>query len=339
MPFGSMAADAVVGVPGPRPPRALGGRAGQRGAMFLNARGGRLSRQSAWTVLVRAAERAGVTAEVSPHTLRHSFATHLLDGGADVRVVQELLGHASVTTTQVYTLVTVDSLREVYATAHPRALEAEPPVPGDAGSALPRTPGDVLGPTCLGFRQPGNVDKSTGAPASSGSDRPVWDEVPGHDRRERARREHLRLRKPRLQRLRDAAAGAAAGPAGGRGGAVRADPVRASRGGARRARTAASPYPRADPRQPRCRPALRRARRRRARGRPRPDRPSLARPARAAPDRHPRQRPDHLDVQPEGRGRQDHDHDQPGRVAGGVRPQGAARRLRPAGLAVGRASG
>jgi len=91
-------------------------------AVFLNARGGRLSRQSAWTVLVKAAERGGVTAEVSPHTLRHSFATHLLDGGADVRVVQELLGHASVTTTQVYTLVTVDSLREVYATAHPRAL-------------------------------------------------------------------------------------------------------------------------------------------------------------------------------------------------------------------------
>lgn len=95
--------------------------AGARGAMFLNARGGRLSRQSAWTVLTRAAERAGITREVSPHTLRHSFATHLLDGGADVRVVQELLGHASVTTTQVYTLVTVDNLREVFATAHPRA--------------------------------------------------------------------------------------------------------------------------------------------------------------------------------------------------------------------------
>ena len=90
-------------------------------ALFLNARGGRLSRQSAWTVLTRAAERAGVTRDVSPHTLRHSFATHLLDGGADVRVVQELLGHASVTTTQVYTLVTVDNLREVFATAHPRA--------------------------------------------------------------------------------------------------------------------------------------------------------------------------------------------------------------------------
>jgi integrase/recombinase XerD len=90
-------------------------------ALFLNARGGRLSRQSAWAVLVRAAERAGVTKDVSPHTLRHSFATHLLDGGADVRVVQELLGHASVTTTQVYTLVTVDNLREVFATAHPRA--------------------------------------------------------------------------------------------------------------------------------------------------------------------------------------------------------------------------
>ena len=91
-------------------------------AMFLNARGGRLSRQSAWTVIVKSAERAGVTAEVSPHTMRHSYATHLLEGGADVRVVQELLGHASVTTTQVYTLVTVDSLREVYAAAHPRAL-------------------------------------------------------------------------------------------------------------------------------------------------------------------------------------------------------------------------
>jgi integrase/recombinase XerD len=92
------------------------------GALFLNARGGRLSRQSAWTVIVRSAERAGVTADVSPHTMRHSFATHLLEGGADVRVVQELLGHASVTTTQVYTLVTVDTLREVYAAAHPRAL-------------------------------------------------------------------------------------------------------------------------------------------------------------------------------------------------------------------------
>ncbi|MGH1563329.1 site-specific tyrosine recombinase XerD [Mumia sp. DW29H23] len=92
------------------------------GAVFLNSRGGRLSRQSAWAVLAKAAERAGITADVSPHTLRHSYATHLLDGGADVRVVQELLGHASVTTTQVYTLVTIDKLREVYATAHPRAL-------------------------------------------------------------------------------------------------------------------------------------------------------------------------------------------------------------------------
>ncbi|WP_409495116.1 site-specific tyrosine recombinase XerD [Amycolatopsis sp. cmx-11-12] len=91
-------------------------------AMFLNVRGSRLSRQSAWQVLKDTAESAGITAGVSPHTLRHSFATHLLEGGADVRVVQELLGHASVTTTQVYTLVTVNTLREVYATAHPRAL-------------------------------------------------------------------------------------------------------------------------------------------------------------------------------------------------------------------------
>jgi integrase/recombinase XerD len=91
-------------------------------AVFLNARGGRLSRVGAWQVLKDVAARAGVTASVSPHTLRHSFATHLLEGGADVRVVQELLGHASVTTTQVYTMVTVNTLREVYVTAHPRAL-------------------------------------------------------------------------------------------------------------------------------------------------------------------------------------------------------------------------
>lgn len=90
-------------------------------ALFLNLRGGRLSRQSAFTIIRAAAERAGITREVSPHTLRHSFATHLIEGGADVRVVQELLGHASVTTTQVYTLVTADTLREVFLTSHPRA--------------------------------------------------------------------------------------------------------------------------------------------------------------------------------------------------------------------------
>lgn len=90
-------------------------------ALFLNQRGSRLSRQSAFTVIRNAAERAGITREVSPHTLRHSFATHLIEGGADVRVVQELLGHASVTTTQVYTLVTADTLREVFMTTHPRA--------------------------------------------------------------------------------------------------------------------------------------------------------------------------------------------------------------------------
>ena len=104
-----------------RPALAAGSpRARGTPAVFLNARGGRLTRQGAWAVLKTAAERAGL-AGISPHTLRHSFATHLLDGGADVRVVQELLGHASVTTTQVYTLVTVDKLREVYASAHPRA--------------------------------------------------------------------------------------------------------------------------------------------------------------------------------------------------------------------------
>lgn len=102
-----------------RPALAAAGRGTSR--LFLNSRGGVLSRQSAWAILRTCAERAQISAEVSPHTLRHSFATHLLDGGADVRVVQELLGHASVTTTQVYTLVTVDKLREVYATSHPRA--------------------------------------------------------------------------------------------------------------------------------------------------------------------------------------------------------------------------
>jgi integrase/recombinase XerD len=104
-----------------RPELARRGRG--TGAVFLNLRGSRLSRQSAWTVLQVVAERAGLAAHVSPHTLRHSFATHLLEGGADVRVVQELLGHASVTTTQIYTKVTADTLREVYAAAHPRALD------------------------------------------------------------------------------------------------------------------------------------------------------------------------------------------------------------------------
>ena len=90
-------------------------------ALFLGPRGARLSRQGAWLVIQAAAERAGLSAHVSPHTFRHSFATHLLQGGADVRVVQELLGHSSVATTQLYTLVTADALRDVYTTAHPRA--------------------------------------------------------------------------------------------------------------------------------------------------------------------------------------------------------------------------
>lgn len=120
VPLGSYAREAVAAwlVRG-RP--ALAERGKGSPALLLNARGGRLSRQSAWAVLRARAEQAGLTVEISPHTLRHSYATHLLDGGADVRVVQELLGHASVTTTQIYTMVTIDHLRETYLTAHPRA--------------------------------------------------------------------------------------------------------------------------------------------------------------------------------------------------------------------------
>ncbi|MGL5811160.1 MAG: site-specific tyrosine recombinase XerD [Nocardioides sp.] len=121
VPVGSYARSAVEAYLTRARPALVAGRGTP--AVFVNSRGGRLSRQSAWTVLTKAAARAGITSDVSPHTLRHSFATHLLDGGADVRVVQELLGHASVTTTQIYTLVTIDNLREVFAAAHPRARD------------------------------------------------------------------------------------------------------------------------------------------------------------------------------------------------------------------------
>ncbi|WP_263119899.1 site-specific tyrosine recombinase XerD [Cellulomonas fimi] len=129
VPVGAYAVEAVEAyLVRSRPALAVAGRGGAR--VFLNTRGAPLSRQSAWAVLHTAAERAGLPAEVSPHTLRHSFATHLLAGGADVRVVQELLGHASVTTTQLYTKVTPDTLREVYATSHPRARRARTAGPG-----------------------------------------------------------------------------------------------------------------------------------------------------------------------------------------------------------------
>ncbi len=136
VPVGSYAARAVAAyLVQARPELAAAGSGTAK--LFLNARGGPLSRQSAWVVLRSAAERAGLASErgaaISPHTLRHSFATHLMEGGADVRVVQELLGHASVATTQIYTLVTVDALREVYASAHPRAGRAAAPRAGSAG--------------------------------------------------------------------------------------------------------------------------------------------------------------------------------------------------------------
>lgn len=125
VPVGSYAVDAV-GAYQVRCRPGLAAAGSGTPALFLNTRGARLSRQSGWAVLRAAAERADLPAgvHVSPHTLRHSFATHLLAGGADVRVVQELLGHASVTTTQIYTQVTRDTLREVYTTAHPRALRS-----------------------------------------------------------------------------------------------------------------------------------------------------------------------------------------------------------------------
>ncbi len=120
VPLGTFAAKALSAyLVRVRPDLARRGRGTPK--VFLNARGGQLSRQSAWTVLRSCADKAGLSVDISPHTLRHSFATHLMEGGADVRVVQELLGHASVTTTQIYTLVTVDQLREVYSVAHPRA--------------------------------------------------------------------------------------------------------------------------------------------------------------------------------------------------------------------------
>lgn len=100
---------------------ALSGRGAATPALFLGSRGQRMSRQNAWLIIKAAAERSGIGVEVSPHTFRHSFATHLLEGGADVRVVQELLGHSSVATTQIYTLVTADTLRDMYTQAHPRA--------------------------------------------------------------------------------------------------------------------------------------------------------------------------------------------------------------------------
>ena len=119
VPIGRYAREALAAYLGAGRPALASARA--RGALFLNARGGRLTRQSVARLVAGYARRAGIDRQVSPHDLRHSFATHLLDGGADVRVVQELLGHASVATTQVYTLVTADHLRDVYDRAHPRA--------------------------------------------------------------------------------------------------------------------------------------------------------------------------------------------------------------------------
>ena len=125
VPIGRTARDALRRRTSPRPARARGharrARSGDGDAVFLNARGGRLTRQGCWKIVRTAGERAGLGGRLSPHVLRHSCATHMLDHGADIRVVQELLGHASLSTTQVYTKVSPERLRAVYEPAHPRA--------------------------------------------------------------------------------------------------------------------------------------------------------------------------------------------------------------------------
>jgi integrase/recombinase XerD len=121
VPLGSFAAKAIEGYMVRVRPDLATKSSKTTSALFLNSRGSRISRQSAWQIVLASAQAAGVTEHVSPHVFRHSYATHLLDGGADIRVVQELLGHASVTTTQIYTLITIDKVRESYSMAHPRA--------------------------------------------------------------------------------------------------------------------------------------------------------------------------------------------------------------------------
>jgi integrase/recombinase XerD len=121
VPLGSFAAKAIENYLVRVRPELAAKSSKATAALFLNSRGSRISRQSAWQMVLASAEAAGVTEHVSPHVFRHSYATHLLDGGADIRVVQELLGHASVTTTQIYTLITIDKVRESYSMAHPRA--------------------------------------------------------------------------------------------------------------------------------------------------------------------------------------------------------------------------
>ena len=121
VPVGSFAREALDAYLTRARPALLSSRGRATAMVFLGNRGGALSRQNAWLILHSAAERAGLTRSLSPHTLRHSFATHILAGGADIRVVQELLGHSSLSTTQIYTKVTIDTLREVYQSAHPRA--------------------------------------------------------------------------------------------------------------------------------------------------------------------------------------------------------------------------
>ncbi len=123
VPLGSFATKAIDDYKIRTRPTLATKSANNSSALFLNSRGGRISRQSIWQLVLTSGAKVGIKERVSPHVFRHSYATHLLDGGADIRVVQELLGHSSVTTTQIYTLVTIDKVRETYALSHPRARE------------------------------------------------------------------------------------------------------------------------------------------------------------------------------------------------------------------------
>ena len=188
VPLGRFARDAIGGDYLTRPARR---RATARAApaLFLNQRGGRLTRQSCGRMLARCARTAGLRRRVTPHTLRHSFATHLLEGGADVRVVQELLGHASVATTQIYTLVTKDHLREVYYTSHPRARRADRGGHQEEGDVIDEATMSASG----GLEASGTAQGDRGQGADPDADEVAFDDDAGFSDRSHSTEERSRL--------------------------------------------------------------------------------------------------------------------------------------------------